>query len=180
MRFHQKLYINNESRIWKLYIPLFFSLLIPSIVAGMRYNVGTDYQSYYWLFELTRNSSIFQILNTGTEPLFLIIVKISSYILNNQSIYFVIFFLTIYFVYISIRELVNINWGYSMMLWFLIAFSPTLNIMRQMLAASIVLYAIINLYENKLLKCFVFLILALLVHNIAAIGFIAFFLQNKK
>lgn len=180
MRFHQKLYINNESRIWKLYIPLFFSLLIPSIVAGMRYNVGTDYQSYYWLFELTRNSSIFQILNTGTEPLFLIIVKISSYILNNQSIYFVIFFLTIYFVYISIRELVNINWGYSMMLWFLIAFSPTLNIMRQMLAASIVLYAIINLYENKLLKCFVFLILALLVHNIAAIGFIAFFLQNKN
>lgn len=180
MRIHQRLYIKKESNKWKLYIFLFISLLIPSIIAGIRYNVGTDYQSYYWLFELTRNSSFLKILNAGTEPLFLTIVKLSSYVLNNQYIYFFIFFLTIFIIYLSVREFDEINWGYSLMLWFLIAFSPTLNIMRQMLAASIVLYAIVNLYNNKLARYFIIMLIALLVHNIAAIGLIAFFLQSKN
>lgn len=178
MREHQKAHIKLNKNKYFENIFLILSLIIPSLVAGLRYNTGTDYQSYYWLFQLTKGSSITGILDMGSEPLFLIIMKIISILRLDNIMFMIMFWLTISFIYLSLRKFKDINWGYGLFLWYLIAFSPSLNIMRQMLAVSVVLYAVVNLYEKKYLKYFIFMLIAVLIHNIAIIGLVALILQS--
>lgn len=69
-------------------ILIIISLLIPITIAGLRYNVGTDYKNYIALYNKYASIGIRDIFKVSeVEPFFIIICKI-AYMMNDVNIIF--------------------------------------------------------------------------------------------
>jgi len=160
---------------WKLYL---FLAIIPSVlVAGLRYNVGTDYMVY-----LRTNhyiGSVFAGSPCSMEPIFRIMVEIGYRLNSTQIVFFEIALIFSFFSYGFIKCFSK-NWTMSVVLLLITGtFSHSLNIMRQMAAVMICMYALKYAIDRKKIKYFLLILFAAGIHSIAIIFLIPYFLVDK-
>src|SRR5690606_21240437 len=143
-----------------------FPLLLFAFVFGMRYDVGTDYINY--LVGYLNKSYV-----SKGEPLFDLLSDLSWTLNLHYSVYFgIIAFIQVSFFFYAFR---HERYLYPFLVFFLFTNGEWLswmNIIRQALAICVWIYSIKYIEENKLLKYVFWCLVALLLHNSAAILFV--------
>lgn len=159
----------RNRRKWLFYILV---LLPPILFATIRYNIGTDYESY-WYYYIGNNYS------SEYEPLFQLINYISRYIFHDfYGVLLICAILTYGFILASLIKLKeDVSIAIGLWVYYCYYYVASFNVMRQMLAVSIVLYATILLSENKKIKFIILVIIASMFHSSAVLAF-AFLLLN--
>lgn len=167
-------------------ILLLFAVFMPLIVIStLRYEVGTDYNTYLKYYRMIRdNFSIKYILGFfSKEPLY-VIVSYLGYLLDASSfavganLLFTCIYLFFVFKGISyFKDRISITTAFFIFLtsYFLVYF----NIMRQMIACAILLYSFKYIFEKKPIKYVFWVIIAGMFHKTAYI-FVLLYLLNYK
>lgn len=187
--FSEKVKVSFFERILVL-----LGLIAPSLLAGMRsLYVGTDVLTYvYPLFHIAESSSSYlQYLNMpalnggilqtvssyeyGYTFLTYVVAKLTG---SFQFLQFFIEFFILSFIYLGIRRLKidNMPIWFCMLTYYLLFFNNSLNIVRQWMAMSILLYGFKYIKEQKLTKFIITILFAYLFHSTAIIGLLLYLL----
>ena len=145
---------------------LLLSFLLPVIFVGFRYNVGTDFQSYVYMFENFKTLSFHQMLTNEWELASKIIIFILSKFFNNPSSLFLMIAILNYLPIVIINK--HFNYKYLPMSLFIYncVFLPfCMNGMRQGIAMCFIFYSVMLLLFNDQKKSIVFLIISFLFHK---------------
>lgn len=163
------------------------AIIIPSLMAGLRMNVGTDWSNYNYDMTIIRNTSFTNVL-TGNIPLnkmeygYMLIVKTLSFVLDNKGIFFFFSFLTLVFITKGlIEQYGEYDIGLAYFVYLLVYFSSSLNIMRQSLAVAVVFWAMKYVFDNNWKKYIITCLLVMILFHFSAILAIPiYFLWNHK
>lgn len=169
---------NREIGIKSLFANIiFFVSAIPFIViAGLRYNVGTDYQVY----------SKFQIpmLLKGAdykleyEYFYQFVIKLGMRLGDEQTVFMITHVLLIYFFWKTLRHYsIDLRWSIFIFV-FGCFFNSSLNIMRQFIAISIFLYSTKYIEEKNLKKYLISIACAFMFHKTAIIYLPLYFINK--
>ncbi|MDP1417452.1 EpsG family protein [Peribacillus simplex] len=147
----------NKTIYKKFSLFIFWSaLLFPFLISANRYGIGTDYFDYVALFhELEGYGNIFDAIKEGSyEPGWIILNFIVKMVFDNYKYVFVLSsFLTLFFLFKAIysyRDRLYV--GIGIFIFMSTLYNSSFNITRQILAASILLYAVKYIEEKKILK----------------------------
>ena len=161
----------------------FFSLIaiiLPALLAGLRdVSVGTDVTGYVVpSFKASLVSSSFSsfsnlMFNYNLDYMFRVLTYYSSVLFKD--IRFVLFcesLITVFFFYIGSKNIIENKKGrpFVYLMFLLLYYNMSLNIIRQFIAVSIILYSYKFIKEEKIIKYFVTVLIATLFHNTAIIG----------
>lgn len=162
-----------------------FSALIVVLFASLRYKVGTDYGTYSDIYKTISEESLVEYLRNfdfTSNPIGLyVFAKIGNFF-NSIELFFCLFALTIYLPisYVIVKQK-NVAPVYLMSFAFLTTLYTTgFNLMKQVAAISIAVYAIQNIFENRGLKFIAFALLACCFHPTAVIIFPIYLLRDGK
>lgn len=160
---------------------VFFMLFIPSLFAGLRYGIGTDYPTYSKIFEYAKYGMQTRV-EIGYDYLNIIVSKLGG---NVQIVLFIATFITTFFIYLSlISQKDKISVGIGMLVYMLLFYQSSFNVVRMMLAVAISLYNIKNIQERKFMKFIFWLVVAMSFHTSAIvlmpIYFMCNFISEKK
>lgn len=177
-------YLNNDNYVVKtrkFYIIV--SFLIAWLVAGLRYDVGSDYFNYVRMYNEIGDIGLFWALSTfRAEPLYVILNWI-VYLFTGQPefIFIVTSFLVLILVYVNVlQKKESLNVGLAIFIFMALYYFPNFTFIRLSIAVAIVFYSFKYLV-NKNLKRFIFCILiAIGFHYTAIIMLPIYFLVNKK
>lgn len=154
-----------------IFICGFLAIMIPSLLAGFRaYGVGTDTHSYIQnVFDICLHS------NTITDAVSLVkqvsnievLYTTMNYIISRffdsvNVVYFISEVLILSFSYLACyknKEYIG-SYSFSYLIFLMLFFNKSLNMCRQSIAISIILYASTFIFEKKCIKYFVFCLLA--------------------
>ena len=169
------------------------AILVPCILAGMRADtIGTDVKVYVEpLYNAAKQStSFFSYMNQrwfyiwrykyvyDFEIGFILLVYLIEKI--GGSIGLVLFFIHILVLSLIYLGLKRINKRYpiwlGMLVFYMLFYNTSLNMMRQWIAMSILFYGLCYLLEHKKKKYFIVVIAACLFHTSALVGFAIYFL----
>ncbi len=160
-------------------ILFFISILTPIIILGMRYYVGTDYQNYLLMYERYKELPFSEALNTSSEILNIIISKVIYSIYDNKYLFIIVYaVLTITIAFKAILRFDSKNTFLMTFMYLCLFFPYAINIMRQALAISIILYAY-SLLKTDIKKAYILCIIAACVHISALIVLPALIIYNK-
>lgn len=159
---------NNK---WKKGISIVISFLAPTILAALRgYNVGTDIsiygKLYFDLATVSKSMSSYIMLYKSVEYGYLIINFIVAKIISNFNVFlfivqFIINFGVFYYIYNKEDGIPKyLKW----MIYLFFFYNITFNIIRQSIAISIFLYAMLLAEKKAYLKSFIVLCFALFFH----------------
>ncbi len=173
---------NDKKISEKLKILLFvLALLIPIVISGIRYNVGTDFLTYYYSIDNINSMSINQLLQSDYEIGFGIIAKIAM-CFNEEQVVFVIFaILTVIFAFLGIlnkKEKISISLG--MLVYLFMFFTSSFNGMRQCLAVVIMFFALKYIINKRFVKFLLFTLFAMCFHKTAIVLLPFYFILNIK
>ena len=149
---------------------MFISGVILVFYSGLRdISVGIDTKTYYYNFLKIKNGVKVYI----NEKPFVIIVRFLFNIFDDPTaILFIMSAITIglfYFSFWKLKDEYSISWMVLIFIFFY--FARSMNISRQYLAWSIVFYAITCLFQQKIIKSCVFIIIAMCIHLSAVVSF---------
>ena len=167
---------SNQNNVFFVFLTGF----ILTIVAGLRYKVGTDYTQYianynFYITEFWDNLIRFN------EPGVSIIAKISSWIYDDYATY--IFLASVITIGLSINTISKYSktFMFSVLLFIFIgAWHGSFNGVRQFLACAIIFAGHRYIIEKKLLKYFIVLFLASMFHITAAVMAFLYLIPLKK
>src|SRR5699024_373016 len=152
-------------KVKKIFLMMFI-LFIPSFFAGIRYGIGTDYNNY---------SDIFTAIHTGvgnnpTEIGYTILNAVVGKLGGNvQIVFFIMSFLTMLFTYLFLYEYKNsLSVGIGMIVFMIMLYNSSFNMVRQALAITISLYAM-KFIDNYKPKHYSFFILLAMTFHAGAI-----------
>lgn len=164
---------DRKSKKEKNYNPYFFwaAFLVMALPVALRFYTGADYQTYeYWFLRISKEG-----LETAKviEPGYALLCIVCSKLFENvQSMFFMIAFITNFFIFKAISyEARRISLGAAVFAYGFIIYLWGFIIIRNLLAVSIVFFALRYLFENKLVRYFLFVGLACLFHYSALIFF---------
>lgn len=162
----------------KLYICI--SALIPIILSGIRFNVGTDFNTYNNMFFNTKDLSFGELLIDKVEIGHLLIIKIAALFNSVQLMFFIYSFLTILFIYLAIlNNKDKFSISLSLFIYLLTFFPSSFNMVRQALSMAIILYSYQFMINRKLAK-FIFCALLASTFHIAALVVLPFYFIIPK
>lgn len=183
-------YEKKETYVGKINIKNFFLVFIficPILLAGLRYDVGTDYLAY---LEMYNNIKVFnpiefwsqQVEIYQVEPLFYLLCRMIYLIYDNPIVFFAICeLLIVLFIFEGIK---NFNGSQDMLLSFMIflfAFFPlTLNIIRQAIAMAIIFFAFSLFFKKRYVLTFLAIIFATGFHSTAFLFYTIFLFVKFK
>jgi transmembrane protein EpsG len=146
------------------------AVLIPAVVAGLRYKTGTDYSSYKQLYEEIAAYG-HSISTPKLELGFVLICRVCNVIgIGFQGMLFLIAFITYYYSLKAIKSYENhLSIGLAYFIYLLFYFQPSFNLIRQAAAMSITLYSISILKDGKMVKCVLYILIASLIHSSAVV-----------
>jgi hypothetical protein len=171
-------FITKASHLWG-WMPIFLFTL----VFGLRYGVGIDYNSYLEIYEYSEGYSFSELLeNERFEPGFLLLVYICHTLNAPVYVFFSIFaFLQILLIYLTFKNEDNILiYIYLTLICTGVCMLSFMNIMRQMVAFGIFLFSLKYICDNKLLKYWICCLLAIAFHKSAIILFPLYFIWIRK
>lgn len=159
---------------------MIIAMIIMALLVALRSNqVGNDTPEYARIFnEILSNSDYVSITRFEVGYVFLnrLVGKFTS---NAQGV-FIVCAIIQYSIYIWFIKKHSKNYALSMLLFFLLTFSSTLNIVRQTLALSFVFIAFDRILYKKPLGAIFWIIVASLFHTSAIITIILVFLPYIK
>lgn len=162
---------------------IFISFLIPIIFIGFRYNVGTDYKNYLYLFYKIKTVQFNNLLNIDCELGALILFKLISICFSEEKIIFVaLAFLSIYPLFKSNKMFDYKFLPFSILIFNFIYLPFFMNGMRQGVAISFILYSFILLLKKKNKRCIFNFFIAFLFHTSSIFVlpyFLIFYFINK-
>lgn len=167
---------SNKLDSKKIYI--FIGVTFPILVAGLRgLDVGTDTKNYLVLYETVKSVNGYLPI---VEPFYFIVGKIGA-IFNMYPVVLIIYQgLTVFFLYLfSIRSGLRSKMWVIFFLYFMILFNPSLNIMRQCLAVTYLLFIFSFLWKREYLKYFLYGLLGCTFHSSIIVGLIFYYIIYK-
>ena len=158
-------------------IGLFLSAIVLAVVAGIRYNVGYDYQSYYWYYQSGQNIGNGERFQWG----FILLNKIAHFLhFSFFDFQFLFACLTIGLLAVFLYK--NIPAGISGlgMLYYFSRFFWTRDLgqIRSSLASVICLYSLKYIKERKPIPFLIVILLAGSIHKGAYIFIFAYIFAN--
>lgn len=176
--------LDNTSRTKKIGRFLFWlSILLPVIISGYRYGIGTDYFNYeriYYNLGLS-DDLIGNIGNTRLEPgwvVFNYLIKIMfddvRYVFLASSLLIWLFnFKAIY----DNRKYISI--GIAVLILLTTLYNPSFNMVRQSLAMAIIMLSIKPIIDKRPIKFYIIILLAMSFHYTAIIFLPAYWIVNN-
>lgn len=164
--------IKKKSRLFA-----WLGLLIPILVGGFRYAVGTDYFNYVTIFsEQARLDFVDYVGQNGIAEIgFFALNKLSSVVMSDPRLMFLISaFLVVTFFYLGLVKYKLRHPGIVFFLFLTTIFPMMLNTVRQGIAVSIVFYAMTFILSKKFVSFFLWILVASLFH-ISALLIIPFY-----
>lgn len=163
---------NNQYLIIKQYeIYLVLSFTVLFCVAAFRDGVGRDYESYANAFVSSSEGTLTQSQKNWLSVGYRILSQVvSTFCGDNYVIMFaVVSFITLLFFYKAIYRL-SCDWTLS--LYLIICFClyyQSFNQMRQMLALSISIYALVHLRDERIGRYVIWILIAASIHTSAVV-----------
>ncbi len=176
-------FANKTNNRKKFYIFSVCSILVMVLLAGLRdYSIGIDTLNYYnkaaYWKGAVESTSLIDYLNKYfsfgySEPLFAILLGVIAKLTGNFTVFLIICHAIILScVYIGIVRLKEyINPVFVLILYYLLYFNHSLNMIRQHMAMAIVFVALVDVLNRKQVRYLIFIFLAVLFHNTAVIAF---------
>lgn len=158
-------FYNKSSK--KIFLILAF--VIPMLIGGLRYYVGTDYELY---ITLHRN-------NSDVDFGFQLINSVARYFNSYQVMFFIYNFLTLLFVFLGLRSIDKKYRTFAYFCFLFLFYTSSLNIIRQMLAVSIVFYSYKYIVNKKFFKFLICVLVATCFHNTAILFVFLYILLNN-
>ena len=156
MLYFDKIYKN----IYKIILPIMAIYIIT--MSAIRYNVGRDFLTYVDIF-----NTPYHIDRERFEIGFIILLDITKYIFEDSQF---LFFTTSILIYLPILYSYKCYRSISILLvWFLLFYLISLNILRQSIAMSIIFYSFYFVDKNKI-KYYLFSIIGILFHNVSLVA----------
>lgn len=149
----------------KLFVAI--SLVIPILIGGFRYGVGTDYFNYINLYNSHIKLSFGEFVESNGfgELLFFVLEKIAYTVSRDSRVIFIVSVgLTIIFFYLGIKAYKIKYPGLVYLLYLTTIFSMTLNAIRQGIAMSLVFFASTFILRAEKVKYMLTIIVAGLFH----------------
>lgn len=167
-----------------IYVLMLFSLIL---LAGLRWKVGTDFMTYYYLTDKIFTVDIFKLLMSesySTIPLekgFCLFVWLLGLIYKNpQFVFFIISTITIILIVNTLKKYSD-SFPISMYLYITtMVYYSAFNGLRQWLACAIIFWAIKYIYENKKIKYILLTLIAATLHSSILIMIPIYFIIQKK
>lgn len=162
----------KPKRNWLYYVLV---LLPPVLFATIRYNIGTDYMNYWYYYNGAGNYYSY-------EPLFRLLNVIARNVFHGfYGVLLLSALLTYGFLLASLVKLKD-HISISMALWvyYCYYYVASFNVMRQLIAVSIILYATVLLAENKKIIFVVLVIVASLFHTSAILTLVFLLLKQLQ
>ncbi len=151
-----------------------FLIALPlSIIAGLRYEVGTDYVNYVRIFNEIEYYSLGRYITVfGMEPLFVIMVKGMLTLGFDHSLIFGIFeIIILFFPALALIENKNkLSISFGMAIYYLTLYHYSLNMIRQVMAVGIIMYVLPKLLQKKYVTYIAGVLIACLIHATSIIG----------
>jgi len=176
-------FANKTSDRKKFWMLSAISILIPVLLAGLRdYEIGIDTISYmskkrYWLGAASAESlgeymEYYMGIGYG-EPLFALLCGMIGQTFGNYSVFlFVVHAIIITGVYIgAYRFRKEVNPAMVLLLFYLVFYNHSLNIMRQYMAMAIVFAALADIPQKKYIRYSIAVVIAMMFHTSALLGF---------
>jgi len=160
---------------------LFVGILIPSIFAGIRYNVGTDWRTYLSIYNYAHCHSLFDFLSQqfGREVGTWIFAQCAGILGGYQWFFFLYAFAMLAIVVHVLRtQYPKVPLGQAVFVFLLGTFTGGFNIMRQSLAACIIFAGMKYVFERKPGKYGLSILIASAVHTSAFICLPIYILWN--
>jgi len=163
---------------------IFIGLFLPAILAGCRdFTIGTDILEYgNRIFNSAASADSFIIFigdsyNKRSGIFYLLLnYFIASMTDNAHWFYFTLSFITTGIVFITlIKRCAKKYIWIGMLSYYLLFYQESYNILRQYVAIVIVFYAVNYLYSKKYIKYCGFIVVGMLFHSSAIIGFLLIF-----
>lgn len=163
----------TNSGLFFLLLPL---LLLWLIISGGQDSVGTDYESYMYIFE----GNQLDYFKGKHEYLFVAIVSLCNVIgIYGQALFYVFYGIIFYFLFLILKRFPLKQIFIFIVLYITVTslFNNQLNTLRQATAIYIGTYASLLVFERKNLKAFLFMLIASLIHQSAIILLLIFCLR---
>lgn len=159
---------------YKRFSSLFIFISIFTMSA-LRYDVGWDYSEYVGLIE----SGVDKVNSSRMEPLSKVLLSLGAYLKFYPIVFIFYSFLTLFVVHKMISRFSashSISWlvYFCMPLFFL----ASLSTIRQSLSMALVFYSFMYLFNNKIEKYILVVIIASLFHYSALIGILLLLLYK--
>ena len=157
----------------------FLGMIVPPLfVSTFRYNVGVDYKNYELYYNIINFQSRYSVDVLTFESGFIFINKIAALLFNSSRGFFFLSSLTfLLFSFIGIiRYKEKISMPLSIMIFLVFFYSPSFNGIRQLIAVSIVFFALKYAFEKRIWKYLIFIIIASFFHRTALICLLLYFL----
>jgi len=163
---------------------LFFITFGLFIIASIRYDIGTDYPTYYHFFEKIKPYNFSLNYSTGFEhfePLFRYTVAILKNFIVSPIFYFSFWALiTLVFVWKGIKDQSK-NYLLSIFIFFCIFYvNYQFNGIRQGITMGIFLFSIKYIVERKIIPVLIISIVSALFHSSGILILFAYFLSMDK
>lgn len=160
------------------------SISLPIFISTFRYKVGTDYlayrESYYEIIE--KMVDFKSIISYYQEPLYVFINLMAYKIFNSYT--GLLFIASLIFMTLSLKTIMlykdKISLSLAYFIFFMTTFSLAFNGVRQMLAVSIIFYSYKYIYEKKLFKYILLILLASLFHKSAIVCLLLYFIWSDN
>jgi len=163
-------------------ILIFLALILPILLAAFRYRVGTDFVSYMNRLEQSRTASLSDILNESyLEVGFTLIERFSSFIGDRNFFFGFNAFLTILPIYFIFKnQYKKMNIGIAYFLYLTLFFTISFNIVRQMIAVSIIFWGFKFIFQKKMMEYIIVVLIAILFHSSAIVALPVYFFWVRK
>lgn len=155
----------------------FLMIATLALVAGLRYNVGTDYYNYYASYDYFKSVS----LQLNDEPGIKIFARIASFIYDDPgTMMFLAAVITVILMTVTIIRNSEMCW-LSMMLYILLCcWHGCFNGVRQYLAAAVLFAGHCFIKERKLVYWCIIVFIACMFHITAVVGIVFYFFPKAE
>ena len=170
-------YFKKKNKILFVGISI-IAILIPCVLAGARdYTIGSDVLIYgNHIFYNSLALSFTEYMKTNAEFLYLILVYVCSHICPELFFqYFIIEAIIFIPIYITLQrdECYRYAW-LGVAVYFLVLYPYSLNLLRQSIAVSIVLYSLRFVLNHKIKWFILSIVIAVLFHKTAVIALLIY------
>lgn len=154
-------------------------LIIISLIvyAAIRYNVGSDYDTYYKQYNNIQNyfSSLEEVVTSDIQFAFTLLMFLTKKYIINEFAIFTVVAIMIYPVTINAIKKYTTNFLESLFLYFSLGFHLiSLNILKQVISMTILLQGFKNIVEKKYFKIIIMTAIMLVFHISAIVPILIF------
>jgi hypothetical protein len=166
----EKIGANNNYEIDFTKPGIYLFMLMYTLVIGLRYKVGRDYDGYTgWFKELSRSGHFPVDNDFGFIWLNQFLVEFGF---ESYSLFIIIAFLQIFFLLLFLKRISFLRCWYFFFFFTSLLFFVSMNVMRQTLSYIIFMYCLQLFYEKKYIKTLFLGIFAFSMHKTVILIFI--------